>query len=97
MGIIIWDETIKRYVGILILGIVAAFGIVLFELLDNWNVSQRWTIFIAMSWYALDTFIAAYMWHVFKVSKADVPVPTPKLTEVKSIPEEISTDLADSS
>ena len=82
----ILDETIKREIGILILGIWAAFGFVLFELLDAWNLSPMWILFIGIVWYALDIFVAAYLWHVFKVRKEDVPGGSPVLTEVKSVP-----------
>ena len=81
----IWDETIKHQIGILILGIWAAFGVVLFELLDFWQLSEMWILFIGIVWYALDAFMAAYLWHAFKVKKEDVPVPI--LTKVESIPE----------
>ena len=83
----IWDNTIKRQLWILILGIWGAFGFVLFELLAFWDLSQMWTSFIVFVWYALDAFIGAYLWHAYKISRADIPVATPILTKVKTAPE----------
>ncbi len=78
----IWDDIIKKQVGILILGIWAAFGFVLFELLNFWEFSDMLILFMGFVWYALDVFVAAYLWHVFKVRKEDVPKPI--LTKVES-------------
>ena len=83
------DETIRREIGILILGIWAAFGFVLFELLNDWNLSQMWILFIGIVWYAFDIFVAAYLWHIFKIRKEDIPV-QPILTKVESVPEKVS-------
>lgn len=84
------DEIIKREIGILIWSILLAFGTVLFYFLQTIHLPIVLIFFIEFVWYAFDLFLAAIMWHYFKIRKSDLP---PKLTEVESVPEAISTEV----
>ena len=82
----IWDTTVKRQIGIMFLGLFAVFGFVLFEILDIIGLSDMWQIFVGFAWYSLDTFMGFYMYHVYKVTKADLPpkIPIPEsYTEIE--------------
>ena len=77
---ILWDDTVKRNFGILIWILLLGFGVVLFEILEFNQVPFKYIVYAEIIWYALDAFIASWMWHVFKLRKSDILLP--KLIEV---------------
>lgn len=67
------DDIIKRDLGILIWAIFLAFGTVLFYILKTLEIPVVLIFFAEFVWYSLDIFMAAVMWHYFKLQKADIP------------------------
>lgn len=64
------DEGQLKQIGTYILLIVGAFGIVLLETLDGLDWSTIWVTFAGITYYAIDAYIGAWIWHFFKVKKA---------------------------
>lgn len=70
-----WDDTVKKNVGIFLWSLIFAGGFVLFEVLRLFELSPIMIFFAEFVWYASDALIASIMWHYFKVKKSDVPIP----------------------
>ena len=81
------DDFLKKEIGVWILIIAGAFGAVLVEYVILLGWSPLWIGFVAVSWYATDILISAFVWHYFKTRKEDIQKQTPILSKVESIPE----------
>ena len=69
---VILDDTIKREIGIFLLFVWAAFGLVFLEGLVLLGLSVMWTGCLTAIWYAADGFVLAIIYHFYKVKKEDI-------------------------
>lgn len=70
---LILDETIKREIGIFLLVIWGAFGLVFLEGLVLLGLSVGWITCLTVIWYGADVLVAFIIYHFFKVKKEDIP------------------------
>lgn len=69
---VILDETIKREIGIFLLIIWGAFGLVFLEGLVLLGLSVGWITCLTTIWYGADFLVAFIIYHFFKVKKEDI-------------------------
>ena len=86
------DKAMRRQIGIWLLIVLGAFGAVILEHISQLNWSPMWIWFIGIAWYASEGLIVFLIYHFFKITKADIPVAEPILTEVETVPEDGSTN-----
>ena len=70
--IMLLDETIKREIGIFLLIVWAAFGLVFLEGLVLLGLSAMWVACLTTIWYGADALVGAIIYHFYKVRKEDI-------------------------
>ena len=72
-------------IGIGILVIIAAFGLVFVEWVGNYGFSTIWTTVIGIVYYLTETLGILLIIHYFKIPPEDIPIEVPVLTEVNEV------------
>ncbi len=79
----------KRQIGIWLLIILGGLGWVLLEHITYLTWSPSWIWFIGIAWYATEGLVGYIIYHLFKVTKEDIPgTIIMTKTESESIPED---------